>query len=79
VMLLCEVALGKMKKLMNAEYVEKLDDGFSSVMGCGKSGPDYKNRRLVAKQGFGLPLGPEIEYSPPANWEKLMNKKDQQN
>ena len=34
-LLLCDVALGKAKKLFRAENVERLDSNFHSVRGCG--------------------------------------------
>ena len=40
-LLLCDVALGKAKKMYKAEYVEKLDAGYHSVKGCGRYGPDF--------------------------------------
>ena len=47
-LLLCDVALGRPKKLYRAEYVEKLEAGFHSVKGCGRQGPDFHNRKVVS-------------------------------
>ena len=69
-MLLCEVALGASKKCLEAEYVESLPAGVHSVHGCGSRGPDYKNRRFVTPEGYGLPLGPPIKYQEPEDWRK---------
>jgi len=68
-MLLCEVALGKMKKLREPKYVENLESDFQSVMGCGKAGPDYKKKKIITPKGFTLATGPEINYPEPADWE----------
>jgi len=59
-LLLCDVALGKAKKLYRAEYVEKLEPEYQSVKGCGSHGPDFKNKKVIAPQGFSLPTGPAI-------------------
>ena len=68
-MLLCEVALGNMKKLREPKYVENLESDFHSVMGCGKAGPDYKKKKIITPKGFTLATGPEINYPEPADWE----------
>jgi len=65
-LLLCDVALGKEKKLYRSEYVEKLETGFNSVKGCGRYGPDFKKKKITAPQGYSLPMGPGIEYPEPS-------------
>ena len=60
-MLLCEVALGKSKELYTAEYIEKLEQPYSSVKGLGRKGPGYKNT-VVCPNGIKIPLGKVIEY-----------------
>lgn len=35
-LLLCDVALGRPKKMYRAEYVDKLEAGYHSVKGCGR-------------------------------------------
>lgn len=69
-LLLCDVALGKEKKMYRAEYVEKLEAGFNSVKGCGKHGPDFKKKKMTAPQGYSLPMGPAIEYPEPSKEEQ---------
>ena len=64
-LLLCDVALGKEKDLYRPEFVEKLEKGYHSVKGCGRSGPDHDNRTVVSPQGFSLALGPAINYPEP--------------
>ena len=49
-LVLCEVALGKELNKYDAEYVEKLPDGYHSVKGCGAKGPDFKDRKIVTPQ-----------------------------
>lgn len=66
-LLLCDVALGRSKKLYRAEYVEKLEDGFHSVKGCGKLGPDFHNMKVVSPQGYSLPMGKPIQYAEPSD------------
>ena len=46
-LLLCDVALGKSKKLYRAEYVENLEKEYQSVKGCGQHGPDFKRKKLI--------------------------------
>ena len=65
-LLLCEVALGKQLKKYRAEYIEKLDNRYNSVKGCGSNGPDFRNKSIVTPQGFQLPLGPAIKYDEPS-------------
>lgn len=60
------MALGKEKNLYRAEYVEKLEQKFQSVKGCGRMGPDFENMRVAAPQGFSLPMGEPIEYPEPS-------------
>ena len=69
-LLLCDVALGNAKKLYRAEYVEKLEDKYQSVKGCGSKGPDFKNKRVVTPQGYSLPLGRPIHYEEPPEEER---------
>ena len=66
ILLLCDVALGKEKNLYRAEYVENLEKKFQSVKGCGRMGPDFKNKKVVAPQGFSLPMGEPMEYPEPS-------------
>jgi poly [ADP-ribose] polymerase len=59
IMLLCEVALGNIKKSIYAqEYTkESLRRGFEkydSVKVYGRKGPDHKHARMLTPQGFGV-------------------------
>jgi hypothetical protein len=69
VLLLCEVALGNMKKLREAQYVENLESEYQSVMGMGSNGPDYNNKKIVTPSGYSVTPGPIIENPTPDNWE----------
>ena len=60
-MLMCEVALGNSKELIQPEYIEKLDHQYQSVKGVGRSGPGYKDT-IVLPNGVKIPYGPVIEY-----------------
>jgi len=64
-LLLCDVALGKEKKLYRAEYVEKLEAQFQSVKGCGRYGPDFKQKKVTTPQGYSVPMGTASEYPEP--------------
>ena len=68
-MLLSEVVLGKMYLRYQADYVEKLPEGFLSTKGCGQNGPDMQ-RSIVLNSGAMVPLGPIIPYPPPDTPEK---------
>jgi len=50
VLLLCDVALGEMKRLYKAENVEKLERPYNSVHGVGKQGPDH-SKSLIHPEG----------------------------
>jgi len=67
---MCDVALGKMKRLYEATNVEKLEKpfscgAFSSVYGVGKRGPDH-SKSLIHPEGVQIPISPVIEYEPDA-------------
>jgi len=62
---MCDVALGKMKRLYEATNVEKLEKPFSSVYGVGKRGPDH-SKSLIHPEGVQIPISPVIEYEPDA-------------
>ena len=61
VLMLCDVALGNMKRLYQPENVEKLESQYQSVHGVGMRGPDYK-QSLIHPDGIEIPSGPVIEY-----------------
>lgn len=54
--LLCEVSLGKMKKLYQAKEIKKLTGGFNSVKGSGRFS-HKKNQNLILNNGCLVPLG----------------------
>jgi len=56
IMLLCEVALGEMNELLNADYnAANLPPGKHSTKGCGRTGP---HPRTWVKEGdVSIPLG----------------------
>lgn len=56
VMLLCEVALGKMLELYKGHCVEKLPPGFSSVKAIGRSGANFDDKCVVTPDGYGVPI-----------------------
>ncbi|KAF2885557.1 hypothetical protein ILUMI_20625, partial [Ignelater luminosus] len=58
-LLLCEVALGEMYELENAEYVENLPEGKHSVKGIGRTEPDPKHTKELPG-GVHVPLGKGI-------------------
>ena len=60
-LLVCEAALGNIKKLYQSQNVEKLEKKFNSVVGKGKSGPDYDSS-LILPDATELPSGPIVEY-----------------
>jgi len=62
IMLLCEVALGKMNRLRAADYraKEKLSEGMLSTMGVGKTMPDPSTYRTL-KNGCVVPIGKSVE------------------
>ncbi|KAL0276840.1 UNVERIFIED_CONTAM: hypothetical protein PYX00_004320 [Menopon gallinae] len=59
-LLLCEVALGEMHELTDAEYIEKLPAGKHSVKGLGLSIPDPKEIALTPS-GAEVPLGRTVD------------------
>jgi len=71
--LLCEVALGNMHCLHNAEYMDKPPDGFHSVKGCGKKGPDF-SKSIVLSNGVVIPTGETIDYPEPTDVNTNNNK-----
>ncbi|XP_068630447.1 poly [ADP-ribose] polymerase-like [Battus philenor] len=56
IMLLCEVALGDMKKCHSSEYVTKLPSGKHSTWGVGRTQPDPAQARTLP-DGTIVPLG----------------------
>ena len=68
VLLLCEVALGNMKQLREATYVENLESQYQSVWGQGKNGPNYNKTQIMTPNGFSVTPGPIIEYKEPEDW-----------
>lgn len=61
-MLLCEVALGKMKEMRQAKEVKSIPNKkFDSVKGVGNTGPDFA-KSVYLSNGTMVPLGPTIQY-----------------
>ncbi|XP_038210824.1 poly [ADP-ribose] polymerase-like isoform X2 [Zerene cesonia] len=56
VLLLCEVALGNMKKCYSNEYVTELPDEYQSVCGVGRNKPD-PSHTVTLQDGTIVPLG----------------------
>ena len=54
--LLCEVSLGKMKKLYKAEDIKALESNFNSVKGSGANSPN-KQSNFYLNNGCMIPLG----------------------
>lgn len=61
VMLMCEVACGKMYECIQSEYIEKLKPGFQSTKGVGINQPDY-SKQITMPNGVELPLGQIEQY-----------------
>lgn len=74
ILVLCDVALGKQKKLYEANLVEHLDPPFNSVHGVGKRGPDYE-MTLMHPEGIQIPSGAPIDY-PYDNYQKSLVAKN---
>lgn len=55
-MLLCDVALGKVTERTQADYIEKLPKTFHSVKGVGKTHPDPAEM-VTLPHGTNIPLG----------------------
>eukprot|EP00727_Mastigamoeba_balamuthi_P010035 m51a1_g5654 putative poly [ADP-ribose] polymerase (2347) ;mRNA; r:873460-881811 len=54
--MLCEVALGKMLELTDAEYMEAPHEGYNSTKGLGSEGSDF-SKSLVMPNGVMIPTG----------------------
>uniref|UniRef100_T1IQQ9 Poly [ADP-ribose] polymerase n=1 Tax=Strigamia maritima TaxID=126957 RepID=T1IQQ9_STRMM len=71
-MLLCEVALGNMHELKNADFVTKLPSGKHSTKGIGVTEPDPTVKH-VDSDGVEIPLGQGVKSSVP-NTSLLYNE-----
>lgn len=60
-LLLCDVALGNMREINGAEYIEKLPACYHSVRGLGQRGPNY-DRSLTLPDGAIIPNGAVQPY-----------------
>eukprot|EP01125_Pyxidicula_operculata_P022385 TRINITY_DN910_c2_g1_i3.p1 TRINITY_DN910_c2_g1~~TRINITY_DN910_c2_g1_i3.p1 ORF type:complete len:2962 (-),score=808.64 TRINITY_DN910_c2_g1_i3:90-8975(-) len=58
--LLSQVALGKMKELLQTEYMEQAPEGFNSCKAIGKQCPDF-TRSIVFPNGVRVPTGDTIQ------------------
>jgi len=64
-MLMCEVALGKINDLREANSeMNKAAEGFNSTRGVGQTGPDHSHS-IVFPNGVGVPIGEVIQYPIP--------------
>ncbi len=59
ILLLCEVALGEMHELTEAEYITKLPRGKHSTKGVGKTHPD-PSEYFVDDNGVITPMGKSV-------------------
>ncbi|XP_045534440.1 poly [ADP-ribose] polymerase [Papilio machaon] len=59
IIMLCEVALGDMKKCHQAEYITKLPSGKHATWGVGRTQPDPARARTLP-DGTLVPLGPPV-------------------
>ena len=63
ILLLCEVALGNMKKLWHADIeIKGVKAPYHSVHGCGSRGPDY-GQSIFFPNGLELPVGNLVSYT----------------
>ena len=53
--------MGKTKRLTRAQYFEQPPEGFDSVTGVGRRGPDYTNL-ITLESGAKVPFGKYTEY-----------------
>eukprot|EP00088_Acartia_fossae_P027428 TRINITY_DN2818_c0_g1_i6.p2 TRINITY_DN2818_c0_g1~~TRINITY_DN2818_c0_g1_i6.p2 ORF type:complete len:122 (-),score=36.27 TRINITY_DN2818_c0_g1_i6:314-679(-) len=60
-LLLCDVALGKMYERTKADYIEKLPTGYHSTKGIGKTEPDSNLTKEI--DGSTVPLGKGVKDS----------------
>lgn len=74
VLILCEVALGQMQKLYESKYIENLDRPYLSVKGCGRNGPDLRNKLVITPAGFAVPTGLPIKYPDRASAQQAQNQ-----
>jgi len=74
VLILCEVALGQMQKLFEAKYIENLDRPYLSVKGCGRNGPDLRNKLVITPAGFAVPTGLPIKYPDRVSAQQAQNQ-----
>lgn len=59
-LLLCEVALGEMYELTEAEYITKLPKGKHSTKGLGKTHPDPSEYFVDETTGVTIPMGKSV-------------------
>jgi len=60
-MLLSEVALGKMHEVKVPTYTEQVPDGYDSVLGLGRRGPDF-SQSIVLPNGVRIPISGAVEH-----------------
>ena len=79
IMMLCEVALGNIKKAIYPKEYDKSSlkkgfEKFDSIKVYGKRGPDHKHARMMTPQGFGVTATQAIEA--PLVFEHELSKFD---
>ncbi|KHJ84134.1 Poly(ADP-ribose) polymerase catalytic domain protein [Oesophagostomum dentatum] len=73
-LLLCDVALGKVKPELNAkDYTLKKLRGYNSVQGLGKSEPDPKET-IKSEEGYAIPLGKPVDANQDKDCSLLYNE-----
>eukprot|EP01125_Pyxidicula_operculata_P008837 TRINITY_DN292_c0_g1_i1.p1 TRINITY_DN292_c0_g1~~TRINITY_DN292_c0_g1_i1.p1 ORF type:complete len:2964 (-),score=944.30 TRINITY_DN292_c0_g1_i1:25-8748(-) len=66
-LLLCEVALGKMKEYTTSTYMEKPAEGFNSTKAVGSYYPDF-NDSVVLPNGVKIPMGKATSHRGSTNY-----------
>ncbi|RCN44675.1 Poly(ADP-ribose) polymerase catalytic domain protein [Ancylostoma caninum] len=73
-LLLCDVALGKVKPELNAkEYTLKKLRGFNSVQGLGKTEPN-PSEAIKSEEGYTIPLGKPVDANQDKDCSLLYNE-----
>lgn len=76
VMLMSEVACGKMYDAVQSEPIEQLKKGFQSLKGLGSRAPDY-DKVITMMNGVEMPVGKVVDYELSPN--KVYQKKAHDN
>lgn len=68
-LILCEVALGEVLELENAEFITELKAPYKSVKGCGSTGPK-PGKKVVLPNGCAVPIGKTVNLKKDAQPKK---------